>query len=83
MVHYVPWTKYTAKRESSQQVFDKFIMWTVRGELSEEQLKAIQTNPYYIKYWYDKDLTDWITVWLEIPDGLENKITIYPEDENS
>ena len=41
----------------------------------------LHTN--YIKYWYDKDLTDWTTVWLEIPDGLENKITIYPEDENS
>ena len=83
MVHYIPWTKYTATRESSGQSFDKFIMWTIQGKLSEEQLKEIQSNPYFIQCRYEKDPIDLTSIWLELQEGLEDKITIFTKEENS
>ena len=78
--HYVPWTKYVVRR--GNQTFDKFIMWSITGELTKDELNDLKTNnPYYIRYFHDGNPVNLTTIWFEIPDGLEEKIKIYTENE--
>lgn len=82
MAHYVPWTKHTAKSEKDSQVYDNFIMWTMDGLLTPEELEDLKNNnPYYIKHWYDSSVVNLTNIWFKIPEGLEEKIKIYTEEE--
>lgn len=84
MAHYVPWTKYVAHSEKDSQVYDNFVMWTIDGPLSPEELKDLkENNPYYIQQWYDSEPVSLTTIWFKIPEGLEEKIQIFTKEENS
>lgn len=70
MCHRVPHTKYVRKRKSDGKTFDKFIMWTFQGKLTDENLEELKQNEMFIDFFHDDEPVDLTTLWFEIPEQM-------------
>ena len=71
MVHRVPKTKYVATKWDTGEKFDKFLLWTYQGKLTDAQLEELHSNEMFIDYFYDSEPIDLTSLWFKLPEQLE------------